>query len=260
MLMALASGAARVITFKKDRRKQPGSGRVRHAVDDFSKELRPLGIASVPDRRLDFVVPDQARAQVRALLAAQSIAPFDPLLVANPAATRLINRWPPEKFVALFDRLGAEMPALRLALSGGPGDVDLAREIAGATKAPLVNLAGRVSVKELGALLARANVVVTADTGPLHIASAVGAPLVCLSGAADPDRTGPLAPRDLVVIRRDLPCVSCQARTCRRGDIACMTGMPVEWVANAVKRRLEKGAFATPFLPPPPLLGLGGPS
>ncbi len=240
--MAVASGAPQVITFRKDRRRQPDTGRVRHAIDDFSKELKPLGIASVPDRRMDFVVPAEARESLRAKLAAEGVKDTDPLLVANPAATRDINRWPPDRFTALLNRLGTEMPSLRLALSGGPGDVELAAGIAAGVRpeARLLNLASKVSVKELGALLARADCVVTADTGPLHIASAVGAPIVCLSGAADPDRTGPTSPRDLVVINRDLPCIACQGRTCARGDIACMTQMPVDWVFEAVRRRLKE--------------------
>lgn len=243
VLMGLASRAPKVITFKKDRRRQPDTGRVRHAIDDFTKELKPLGIDSVADRRMDFFVSDAARASVREKLRdLGGIGGDAPYLVANPAATRDINRWPPDRFTALLNRLSSEVPGLRLVLSGGPGDVELASGIAGGVRpeARLLNLAGRVSVKELGALLAGADCVVTADTGPLHIASAVGAPIVCLSGAADPDRTGPTAARDLVVINRDLPCVSCQGRTCARGDIACMTQMPVEWVFDAVLRRLKE--------------------
>ena len=250
LLMAAASGAPRVVTFRKDRRRQPDTGRVRHAVDDFTKELRPLGIPRVTDRRMDFVVPEEARERVGALLLGEDIGPGDPLVVVNPAATRDINRWPPERFTAFIDALAAEAPDVRMVLSGGPKDRDLARGIAEATRAPVVNLAGRVSVKELGALLERAGVVLTGDTGPLHIASAVGARIVCLSGAADPDRTGPLelpgVPRPLVVINRDLPCVPCQGRTCARGDIACMTQMPVEWVVEAVRRQLR------PLTPLPP--------
>lgn len=239
--MALASGAPRVITFKKDRRRQPDTGRVRHAVDDFTKELKPLGILNVPDRRMDFHIPAGAQEKITALLDSENIRPGDRLLVVNPAATRDINRWPPEKFVAFLDAFAEAMPGVRVALSGGPGDVELVRGIVEQVRkdTAVVNLAGRVSVKELGALLSRADTVLTADTGPMHIASAVGAPLVVLSGAADPDRTGPLYPRDLVVINRELPCVSCQGRSCARGDIACMTQMPVEWVLRAVRQRLN---------------------
>ncbi len=241
--MAVASGAPRVITFKKDRRKQAETGRVRHAVDDFTKELKPLGIGRVDDRQMDFFVPAEATAHIAHLLSGEfGIQSGDPLLVVNPAATRDINRWPPPKFVGLLNQLAVDLPQLRIAVSGGAVDVELAAGIVSSLDNPLrvANLAGRVTIKQLGALLARANCVVTADTGPLHIASAVRAPIVCLSGAADPDRTGPLSPRDLVVINRDLPCVPCQGRTCARKDIACMTEMPVNWVFRAVRERLKE--------------------
>ena len=241
--MAVASGAPRVVTFKKDRRRQAETGRVRHAVDDFTKELAPLGIGRVDDRQMDFFVPAEATAYVAHLLSSEfGIQSGDPLLVVNPAATRDINRWPPQKFVGLLNQLAADLPHLRVVVSGGSTDVELAAEIVGGLQNPprVANLAGRVTIKQLGALLARANCVVTADTGPLHIASAVRAPIVCLSGAADPDRTGPLSPHDLVVINRDLPCVPCQGRTCARKDIACMTEMPVNWVFRAVRERLKE--------------------
>jgi ADP-heptose:LPS heptosyltransferase len=241
--MAVASGAGRVLTFRKDRRRQPDTGRVRHAVDDFTKELKPLGIERVDDRQMDFFVPAAAHERVATLLCEEfGIKPTDPLLVVNPAATRDVNRWPPERFVGLLDQITVVLPQLRVVMAGGPGDVALSGRIVDNLVEPgrIANLAGRVSVKELGALLERANCVVTADTGPLHIASAVGAPIVCLSGAADPDRTGPLNGRDLVVINRELSCVPCQARTCARHDIACMTQMPVEWVLTAVRQRLKE--------------------
>ena len=88
-------------------------------------------------------------------------------------------------------------------------------------------------------MLCHARVFVTPDTGPMHIASALGTPMVVLSGAADPDRTGPMSRRDLVVINRELSCVPCRERYCKRGDIACMTQMPVDWVMDAVRRRLS---------------------
>ncbi len=246
VLMAAASGARRVVTFRKDRRVQAQSGRVRHAVDDFAKETLPLGVPPITDRQMDFYIPDAAHARVADLLTGENIGADDRLLVVNPAATRDINRWPPDRFAGLLDTLAVQMPDVRVVLTGGKNDKKLVeavlRNLRGAS---VSNFAGVVNVKELGALLARADTVVTGDTGPLHIASAVGAPLVCLSGAADPDRTGPLGKRDLVVINRELSCVPCQARTCKRGDIACMTQMPVDWVLTAVKTRLAASGRRT---------------
>lgn len=241
-LMAWASGAKRVITFRKDRRKQPDTGRVRHAIDDFAKELQPLGIASVTNRRMDFHVPPAAMVSCREKRAAHGVT--GRYLVVNPAATRLVNRYPPERFAEAINELGRVLLGVSILLSGAPSERPLVAAVLNGVKpgVPVVSLAGELTVKELGALLAEAECVLTGDTGPLHIASAVGTPIVCLSGAADPDRTGPTAPQDLVVIRRELSCVPCQDRVCRRPerDIACMTGLPVEWVVNAVVKRLEK--------------------
>lgn len=240
--LMLASGARKSVTYTKDMRVQRDTGHVRHAIDDYLKTLRPLGITNVRDRHMDFYVPDEARLAVDTLLAAEGIRPNEPVFMVNPGGTREINRWPPVRFSALLDRAAREMPHLRLVLSGGRGDLERAKVIMEGIGAGtrVVNVAGRLSIKEMGAMLQRTQAFVTADTGPLHIASAVGTPIVCLSGAADPDRTGPIGdPNDLIVIRRDLGCVPCRARReCARKDIACMTGMEVDWVFEAVRRRL----------------------
>jgi ADP-heptose:LPS heptosyltransferase len=248
LTIMLGAGAPRMLVFRKNRRPQRATGKPRHAIDDYLKELRPLGIVDVQDRRMDFFVPSEAHDRVADLLTAEGIGSNEPILIANPGGTRLVNRWPPEKYVAFLDRVAEELPDVRLILSGGPDDVERAKGIAGAVHptSRVLNLAARLKIKEAGALLARANVLVTPDTGPMHIASALGTPMVVLSGAADPDRTGPLSPRDLVVINRDLPCVPCGDRTCRRGDIACMTQMSVDWVVEAVRRRL--GRFPRPIV------------
>lgn len=227
------SGAKQQIVFQKNREKQ-SDGKVRHAIDDFSKEIKPLGV-KVLDRQLDFYIPEAARQSL-----AQKFDLSTPYIAVNPAGTRDINRWPAERFAALFSALARAEPSFRLVLLGGPSDTALAEQIAGQTDVSLVNLCGKLTIKELGALLERSSCVVTGDTGPLHIASAVKAPIVCLSGAADPDRTGPTRPGDLVVINRELSCVPCQGRYCKRGDIACMAELPVAWVLDAVQRRIQR--------------------
>lgn len=230
LALGALSQPRQTVLFHKDRRRQAETGRVRHAIDDFAKEVLPLGVV-VADRQLDFFVPEEARQSL-----ARKLELATPYLAINPAGTREINRWPVAHFVTLLRRLAGR----RVVLLGGPGDVALAAEITERAAVPVENLAGKLTVKELGALLERAACVVTGDTGPLHIASAVKAPLVCLSGAADPDRTGPTRPGDLVVIHQGLSCVPCQGRTCHRGDIACMTQLSPDWVYDAIEKRLGR--------------------
>ena len=245
-LMAWASGAQTKLTFVKDMTVHADTGRVIHAVDDFYKELLPLGVGPLLDRSLDFAVPDAARAGAARLLDKVGIGPHDKLLVINPAASRPLNRWPLERFreVAAF---WAAQPGVAVAVTGAPAsfktvmdgldEVSLAREVA-AGDTRIHNLAGRLSVKEFGAVLERADCLLTCDTGPMHIGAALNTPLVVLSGAADPDRTGPLTDNSTVLIDRALPCVSCRDRICVRGDVKCMDNLSVDTVINAVAARL----------------------
>ena len=241
-LMAAASGAKTKLTFEKRMEVRADTGRVAHAVDDFAKELLPLGIGPLTDRSLDFVVPTAAHQRVAALLAALGVTEGDKLLVINPAASRPLNRWPVERFgeVAAY---WANQPGVKVALTGAPpsfktvmdglDEVTLARELA-AIDPRILNLAGKLSVKEFGAVLARADTLLTCDTGPMHIGAALQTPLVVLSGAADPNRTGPLTENSTVLIDRTLPLRSLPDRICRRGDILCMSNLSVANVITAV--------------------------
>ena len=247
-LMAAASGAKTRLTFQKRMEVQPETGRVAHAVDDFAKELLPLGIGPVTDRSLDFAVPSATHQRVSELLAGRGVSAGDSLLVINPAASRPLNRWPLERFreVAAY---WAGQSGVKVAVTGAPpafktvmdglDEVSLAREAASADPR-ILNLAGQLSVKEFGALLARADTLLTCDTGPMHIGAALGTPLVVLSGAADPDRTGPLTLNSTVLIDRSLTCVPCRDRICARGDMLCMSNLTVAAVIDAVGERLGR--------------------
>ena len=245
-LMAWASGARTVLTFRKCMDVRPGTGRVAHAVDDFAKELRPLGIMHVVDRRLDFVVPERAHRQVDGLLSGAGVSRETSVLVLNPAASRPLNRWPLERFAAVAAHF-AGRPGVAVVVTGAPpsfrtvmdglNEVALAAEVARADPRVL-NFAGRLTVKEFGALLARAGALLTCDTGPMHIGAALETPLVVLSGAADPARTGPLTGNSTVLIDRTLPCVPCRDRECMRGDMMCMQNLTVPAVIAATELRL----------------------
>jgi len=247
-LMAAASRARTRLTFEKCMSVQPGTGRVAHAVDDFYKELAPLGVGPLTDRSLDFLIPDADRKEAERLLAESGVSASDRLLVINPAASRPLNRWPLERFRTVAAHWAAQ-PGVKVAVTGAPAsfktvmdgldEVGLAREVASADER-IINLAGRLTVKQFGAVLARADALLTCDTGPMHIGAAVGTPLVVLSGAADPDRTGPLTQTSTVLIDRTLPCVPCRDRICARGDMMCMQNLSVPAVISALALRMSR--------------------
>ncbi len=231
---------ASVWTFRKDRRVQSDTGKVRHAIDDFLNVL-PGGIPDGANRGMEFVIPSSACESALRKADAESVNIANSIVI-NPAGTRDINRWPPDRLAKLIDWIDGNMGRFTPVLIGGPSDVWLEQEIVRHLGRPVKSLVGKLSLQEVGAIMRDAAITLTGDTGPLHIASAVGARIVCLSGAADPDRTGPSNnPRDLVVINRTLTCVPCQGRSCKRGDIACMTQMSVESVVDALERRIKAG-------------------
>jgi heptosyltransferase-2 len=246
--MAAVSRARTHLMFRKQMGVDAETGRVAHAVDDFLKELRPLGISETQDRHLDFVVPPEARGTLDALLLMCGVRPEERLLVINPAASRPLNRWPLERFAQVAARF-ADVPDVRVIVTGAPSsfqtvmdgldEISLAQNVAAADPR-ILNLAGRLSIKEFGALLQCASAFLTCDTGPMHIASALDTPMVTLSGAADPDRTGPLNPNSTVLIDRQLPCVPCRDRICRRGDVKCMDDLSVERVMTTLDAMLSR--------------------
>ncbi|HEV2236461.1 MAG TPA: glycosyltransferase family 9 protein, partial [Ktedonobacterales bacterium] len=129
-------------------------------------------------------------------------------------------------------------------LVGAPGDGEIAGEIARKAGAGVVSLTGRTSLPELAALLARCDLLVSGDSGPLHIACAVGTPVVGLYGPTDPAISGPLG-RRAVVLRQDLWCAPCYDASavadCRFGNPVCMKTLPPAAVLAAVRRLLAGG-------------------
>ena len=246
-LMVAASRAHTRLTFRKCMEINPMTGTVTHAVDDFAKELLPLGIGPLSDRSLDFAVPDTARTSVAQMLRRLGVQPGERLLVINPAASRPLNRWPLERFREVAGDWAARLD-VKVAVTGAPSsfktvmdgldEVGLALEVASADPR-ILNLAGRLSVQEFGALLERADTLLTCDTGPMHIGAALGTSLVVLSGAADPHRTGPLTENSTVLIDQSLACVPCRDRICGRGDIMCMQNLTVTNVNLAIEERFR---------------------
>lgn len=155
------------------------------------------------------------------------------------------KRWPPAHIAALSDRLITELDALVL-LTGAPNEAPLAwTALQASTSGKIVNLTGKTTIPELIALIAAADVVVSGDSGPMHIACAVATPVVALHGPTDPGLSGPTAP-DALVLRRALWCSPCYDASataeCRFGNPVCMKELPPSLVFAAVRRQLRRRA------------------
>ena len=151
------------------------------------------------------------------------------------------SRWPTSHFARVAERLVGELDAL-VVLTGAPSEAPLASAIEAECRYPLLNLLGRTSLLELVALLAVSDLVISGDSGPMHIAAAVQTPVIALHGPTDPALSGPISP-DAIVLRRDLWCSPCYDASataeCPFDNPVCMKGLGPDLVFRAVRRRLQ---------------------
>ncbi len=145
------------------------------------------------------------------------------------------KRWPADRFVAAALAL-REKTRCRWVLFGGADDRALAETIAGdiarATGEPPLNLAGKTSLCELAAVLKICDLVLTNDTGPMHLAAAVGAPVTAVFGSTSPELTGPVFSKRARVVRGQAPCAPCFRRQCPI-DLRCLRGIETAQVVAA---------------------------
>jgi ADP-heptose:LPS heptosyltransferase len=185
---------------------------------------------------------------------ADAMAAADALLGAVPDTHRLIGlhvsggreskQWHLARF-AEAGRVLASEPGTTLVLTGGPGDRAMVDEVRRALgDRPVVDAAAVLDLPGTAALLARLDVLITGDTGPMHLAAAVGTPVVALFGPSDPRRYGPLAAQQRV-LRVQLYCSPCgQVRLpperCRGHVPDCMDGITVDVVVQAARELLAE--------------------
>lgn len=222
-----------------------------HITDNFINLAHALaGDRAVPapaDESPTFNVSPEDEAGAEAKLAAAGIKPGEPFIVvnANASTMALARRWPEENFVDLLDRI--ESAGLPLAaLTGSPDEAPRVERVRSAVKNPgrVAMLAGRLNLPELICALRRAALLVTNDSGPLHLAGALGVPTVSFFGPETPALFGPRGGRHTVLYRGIdcSPCISIyNAKTvrCMRGRPECLAGITVEEAFAAVKRTLE---------------------
>jgi len=209
----------------------------RHAARTFGAVLAAAGLPAGPD-------PAPLRPRRRALerIGARLGPRHGPLVVLHPGSGDHFpgRRWPIGRFSALARALAAD--GCQLVATGVAAERALVRRLVARGGAPVRDLAGRLDVPELVALLARADLLVTNDTGPLHLADAVGTPVLGLYGPNTPLRYGPRGPRSLALYA-DLPCSPClDDRTMKHSACrhhACMEALDTDAVLAAARRLLD---------------------
>ena len=191
--------------------------------------------------KLTIPLPEQRR--MRHLLAEWEIRADNLLVVIHPGASNgSAKRWLPEYWGRVASRLHDELGAAVI-VSGTPAEAAIVQRVIANCNFKPVILAGQTTIPQLGALLKRADLLLSSDSGPAHMAAALGTPQVAVFGPTDPAVYAPVNPK-AVVLRRDLPCSPCyDARAtaeCRFGHVNCMRQLEPDEVYQACMRLLQK--------------------
>ena len=162
-----------------------------------------------------------------------------PRVVLHPAARWETKLWEVERWRAVAASLADE--GAGVVVTGGPADAAMAAAICDGLRQAPRSLVGRISLKTLAAVLRSADLMITVDSGPMHIAAALGTPVLALFGPTDPARTGPLGCGR--VLRRPLPCSPCLQRRCQIAETRrCMRDLDVQEVLAAARELLATAA------------------
>ncbi|OQA57833.1 MAG: Lipopolysaccharide core heptosyltransferase RfaQ [Candidatus Omnitrophica bacterium ADurb.Bin277] len=178
----------------------------RHEAEYLFDLLEPLGI-SMPARLETFVpVTERSRDSLRNLLFHLRVPNDMPWIVLSPAASDVTKMWPAEKFAELAAKLGREMKCVFLAI-GSEADRPVVESLREKSPVPVIDLGGRLTLGMLGVLLKRSRLLVSNDSGPVHIASAVGCPVVSIFGRYEaglgPNRWKPIG-RACRIVAKDV--------------------------------------------------------
>jgi lipopolysaccharide heptosyltransferase II len=252
-VIAALSGAKRRVGFGRESypglmtNNVPGwhwrPGDHKHEVDYCLELAKAAGATISPaDRTPRLYVDPLAHQQLEQLLAQEGIDPEKPLIACHVSSNNgHSKRWPIPYWASLIDKLIREQNA-QVILTGALDDKPLISSVTRQMQEQAIDLAGKTSLSQLVALLQQANLVISGDSGPMHIAAAVGTPLIAIHGPTDPALSGPVSPT-ATVLRSDIWCSPCYnakgTADCRFFTTQCMKNILPVQVLAVVQEKLK---------------------
>ncbi|MFH1858431.1 MAG: glycosyltransferase family 9 protein [Candidatus Omnitrophota bacterium] len=199
--------------------------------------LRALGL-TVETASVYMPTTHESDVRIERFLEEQGVGPKDRLVAIHPGASSVSKRWMSERFAEVGDCLREW--GYQAVIVSGPQDAEAGRAVLRAMKRPGVDACGQTTVRELASLFKRAELLISNDSGPVHVAVGVGTPVVSIFGRNQPGlsqkRWGPLGKRD-VVLQKEVGCSACAADDCPI-DFECLRSLTVEEVLEAARRIL----------------------
>ena len=212
----------------------------RHAVELNLDALRRIGIQpSEAERGLVLVPGAEAEARVGDLLSSAGLSD-DSFIHLHPASRWRFKCWTVEGMAALIDRLHAAGEHVVLTAAPERGELDLVATICSRCERAPANLAGKLSLKMVAALAARAKLFIGVDSAPMHIAAAMGTPVVALFGPSGETEWRPWGVPHRIVASGAYPCRPCGQDGCGGGKVSeCLASIAPETVLDAAQSLLR---------------------
>jgi 3-deoxy-D-manno-octulosonic-acid transferase/heptosyltransferase-1 len=204
----------------------------KHAVDRYLDFPRHLG-ADVKEAEFFIPIGEENKKKVENLMRMHGIDREDRFVAISPVALWDTKLWEDEKFARLCDRIAEEIKVKVVFNGKDRGKLEYIQSL---MKSSSINLGGETTLRDLAWLYRLASVLITTDSGPMHIAAAMGTPAIALFGPTDPARTGPYG-NGHTVIRKKMNCSPCFLKKC--DSKKCMRDITVEEVFHAVEEKLR---------------------
>ena len=216
-----------------------------HEVDYCLRLAQAAGTKIVPEDRIPkLYVSQQARQEVEELFQQVGIPENTKVIACHVSSNNgQSKRWPIPYWATLIDRLIGEEGA-SVIFTGATADLPFIADICKKMHTQAFNLAGKTSLAQLAALLERVDLLITGDSGPMHIAAAVGTPLIAIHGPTDPALSGPVSPH-ATIVRNDIWCSPCYKAKgapadCRFYTTQCMKNVLPAQILTVVQAKLAR--------------------
>ncbi|MEL6194227.1 MAG: glycosyltransferase family 9 protein [Bacteroidota bacterium] len=208
-----------------------------HVVDRYAEVLKPVGV-SLDEKGLDFFVSQEEKEKAQDFLQENGFLAHESFVAIVIGAKHVTKRWPNAQIIKLIKEI--QQPVI---LIGGKGEMKDAEEILNAVDGPILSAVGRTNLQVSAALLEKAQVVVTPDTGMMHIAAALQKPIVSIWGNTVPEfGMFPYKTQHEFLEVKNLECRPCSKigfDRCPKGHFRCMMGNTPEKVQAAVNKLLS---------------------
>jgi len=221
----------------------------------FSKEIKPekedshcierhLAVSkylgcSAENPVFNISIPEEAEKKIDEIFSKNGITGDKKLLIIHPGGGWISRRWFPERYGELISKAVKELNVRVILVGGKEGGADekgLNEKVIEKAGVKVLDLTGMLDLKELAALLKRADVFLANEAGPMHIANGLNVKSIAILGPTDPKRTGPFG-KNTVIIQHKVECQPCRERSCKTKK--CMELVTVEEVFEAVKTKLK---------------------